>query len=150
MDAVDCINLYDFRNRPFEFAPDYAEHDWRAAVISFGLKHYRALSAESDLSAEDIPSRALDLWRDELSSKQQKDKDFEEKNRCDAARREALETRCVSQKTEIEQLKKEREISNAWRLLFVKDWMPTAIVVVVISIFTFSVGFGFDLVRALP
>lgn len=150
VDAVDCANLYDFRNRPFDLPADFDEHDWRAAVLSFGLKHYKTLSAEDDLPAELIPARALDLWHASLAAKQKEEKAVAHKNQREAAEKSELTIKCESQEREVQRLKKEREISRAWRLLFLKDWMPTVVVGGFFSVFVFSVGYGFGLVRALP
>lgn len=150
LDAVDCIGLYDFRDRPSDVSVDLLEHDWKAGVLSFGLKHYKTLSADRDLPAELIPARALDLWQADLAGKQKEEKAVEQKSQREAAEKTELTIKCESQYREIQRLKKEREISRAWRLLFLKDWMPTVVIGGVFSVFVFSVGYGLGLVRALP
>jgi hypothetical protein len=148
--AVDCISLYDFSNRPFDLPVDFSEHDWRALVLSFGLRHYKTLSADDALPAELIPARALDLWHAGLAAKQQEEQAVEHKKQREAAEKSQLSIKCESQEREIQRLKKEREISRAWRLLFLKDWMPTVVVGGFFSVAVFSVGYGLGLARALP
>ena len=114
------------------------------------MKYYKTLSADRDLPAELIPARALDLWHAELAGKQKEEKAVEQKSQREAAEKTELTIKCESHYCEIQRLKKEREISHAWRLLFLKDWMPTVVIGGVFSVFVFSVGYGFGLVRALP
>jgi len=67
-DAIDKINLYDFRNRPFSI--EGPEHEWRSLVLAFGLKHYNTL-ADEDIPAEAIAEKAYDLWYAELKAREQ-------------------------------------------------------------------------------
>jgi len=76
-DAMDIIDLYDFRSRPFSI--EGPEHEWRSLVLAFGLKHCNKL-ADEDIPAEAIAEKAFDLWLAELKSIEQAGLEGENKN----------------------------------------------------------------------
>lgn len=122
---VRLLDLYAFQDCPLD---GWVEEAWRGAVIRFAFKNFQHL-ADSELSAEGVVRQAWILWEKEhaelLAREEAQAREAEEQAR-EAKEKERLLSECKFFKGRVAELERQRDVSFAWRFLFLTEWVGVA------------------------
>jgi hypothetical protein len=136
------ISFYSYQDCPFD--ESWTVEESKSAVVTFCLKNYKQL-ATSDLTAEDLTTKAWDLWdieKSELIEKKKKANDFEQKMEHLKGVNEQLAAANEKLQDEKNKLQQFVENSKGWKFIYLTDWLTVYIICAVIGVAVFSVGVG--------
>lgn len=141
----NSLSFYDYQDCPLALV-GWDEWDWRSAVVAFALKHGQGL-ADSELTAEGVVREAWALWdkeREELLARK-------EAPAQEAREKERLLAECKALQGRVTELERQRDVSFAWRFLFLTDWPGVVaggtLAGGVLACLVFAVGYGLGLHR---